>query len=671
MKTRQSRSPDRLTPRPLWPGVLGLAFAALFTILASVRLGAQGLQYDEINQAVGAFELLGRPSPMFVQARIWGIPVLVQTWTGALKTNLFGVFLALTGLSFEPVTWRLFGIGLAALGILVFFSVLGRRLRFLAAVVVGGLTVSDVTLLLHSRHEVGPVALSFALRLLFLAVLVRQAVDRGVSAARGCVLGLVVALGIFEKLSSVGLVLPLLFALVAFPELRQRRALAGLALGGSIGLMPLLMVNLDSLLTEGVMISWRQVFVRDYPPLAPLRYVAEWMSLGTGDDASRMILGEPASSGLWFAESVLVAAGLTVLIAALVGPGRARRSGEERLALVLLLGWAAMAVFFALLPKGTTTHHWVSATPVHYLAFALALSGAADPRLVAGDERVGGDPRGSRRRVVLLILVSLLLVARTARLIEVERALSAGKSSHQWDPSLTEFGRFAATVPEAAIIVAADWGIATQVFALSGGRPDHVIEPFWRYPGARALAADLERRSKCTAFVVALDPPSSYDPLLTHRILKDTTAWPGWRRTELDPGLRGLKAVRVIKLERIGGVGSPGAQSGGCRGSPDSQRVGPGGGRDVSDDRRQAPGRRGSCDLVIPRDRPNGCRRQRALASVPEHSPAARRRGPMGAVVTGAPVLAIGEARRVPRPPDRTSARERATITALREGTRA
>ena len=69
----------------------------LFLLFASVRIEAQGPRYDELHQAVGAFTWMGAPPPPIFCMDVHGLCVLDVPYSGALKTNLYGAWLRLTG----------------------------------------------------------------------------------------------------------------------------------------------------------------------------------------------------------------------------------------------------------------------------------------------------------------------------------------------------------------------------------------------------------------------------------------------------------------------------------------------------------------------------------------------------------------------------------------------
>src|SRR5262249_10572382 len=147
---------------------LAISFAAvaIYIALAAAHLGAQGLYFDELHQATAAFAYCGQPTEQFCPLSVRGIPVLNMTYSGAIKTAVYGLYLRCTGMPFSVTSWRLLGIVMTAVG-LVFFAVVARP----------GLTVrgmglfflfllTDASVLLHTRHDWGPVALALLFRFL-------------------------------------------------------------------------------------------------------------------------------------------------------------------------------------------------------------------------------------------------------------------------------------------------------------------------------------------------------------------------------------------------------------------------------------------------------------------------------------------------------------------------
>jgi hypothetical protein len=213
---------DTFTPNR-WSSVfLVLTPGIIFVTLATVRLDAQGLYYDELHQATGAFGYLGSsPAPFVVLtvgdilpplplvARLKSIPLLTMHYSGATKQAVYGLYLLLVEPKFGVVSWRLTGILVVASALVGFVLLVHRSLSTLSLVALLGFFLTDVTVILCTRHDWGPVAMALALRLVFIGLWLR--VDRigQPSFFTAFALGALVGVSVYDKLSSVVLIVPL------------------------------------------------------------------------------------------------------------------------------------------------------------------------------------------------------------------------------------------------------------------------------------------------------------------------------------------------------------------------------------------------------------------------------------------------------------------------------
>jgi hypothetical protein len=506
---------------------LGLAAAVLFILLTSVRIEAQGPQYDELHQAVGAFTWLGAPPPpIFCMDAFDRVCVLNMPYSAAVKTNLYGAWLRLVQPRFTLASWRSFGIFVVAAGIVLFCALAAPALPPRAMTVFLALLLTDEAVLLASRFDWGPVALSLAIRLALLGLWIGSEAGE-VPTPRGSFgLGTLVGFAIFEKLSAVVL-LPALAAMVlGSPRRRERRPLLAVAAGLAAGALPLAAVHLGALLLRGRPVSLGTGPEVDRSLAGFLSYVGHYLTLGGSGIFQEFMLGLDRLRGAEVVEGGLAAA--VCLIAA---------AGSARRARIALAGYAAVCLGLYFLPRPTWAHHWILGTPFQYAAVALALP--AVRRQAAGRRALG---------IALAVLVALWLCARLPGLVRIERALLAGRASSAWDPSLTEIGRFAAERPAGAVFVASDWGVATQIRVFSNGRPGLVYEPFWRYSGPEQLRRIQEESGARVLYLVRLRNPPRAIPGALERIERDLAADPRWREVPPEPRAAGLKEVLVRKL---------------------------------------------------------------------------------------------------------------------------
>jgi len=520
---------------------LGLAAAVLFVLLASVRIEAQGPQYDELHQAVGAFTWLGAPPPPIFCRAFHGVCILNMPYSGAIKTNLYGAWLRLTGARFTLASWRLFGILLIAAGIVLFCVLAGPALPPWTMAVFLALLLTDGTVLLAGRSDWGPVALSLTIRLALLGLWIGSEAGEGPSVRSSMGLGGLVGFAAFEKLSALVLVLPLAAMVLGSPRRRERRHLLAVVAGFTAGALPLAAVHLGALVVRGQPISLGGGPGMERSPAGFLAFVGDYLALGQGATVRSFVLGLDGLPRLEILEAAIAAAVCAAVFAIVtaMAVGREGRTSQPSIrgAGIALVGYGAVCLGLYFLPRPTWVHHWLLGTPFQYAAVALAL-----PALSRG---IG---RQKALGITLAVLTALWLAMRLPGLVQTERALAAGRASSSWDPSLAEIGRFAADREKGTIFIASDWGVATQILAFSGGRPGLVYEPFWRYQGPEQLRTLEEESGARVLYLVRLRDPQRTVPGAMERIEHDLLDDPRWREVPVEAGAARLRQVFVRKL---------------------------------------------------------------------------------------------------------------------------
>lgn len=545
-RTLQRRRPHATgdARRRRWPAwALAVLPAVALAALIGVRLDAQGLYYDELHQATGAFTYLGSPPEYFARAPVGGIPLLNMPYSGAIKTAVYGLYLRLVRPAFGVVSWRLVGVAFVAAGLIVFTALAPAQLSPVPLAVVLGLLLTDQTILLGVRHDWGPIALSLALRLALLAIWLRGELAARPSLGSSAALGALAGVMTFEKLNA-GVMIPVLAVMLLTGRRRSRRHLLAAGAGLLAGLAPLVAVNAASLLTDGRLISLSDMGTVPERSWEALRAHAQgYVRLAAGERVWHFILGGAPLPLARRAEAPLLLLALG-LAAALCVPRP--RTASARCALTALGCWLAIGVALAFFPRRTGVHHWVMGTPFQYLAIGLALDAT---------RRAGGGAAAARGalRWLLVAVVGGLLAVRLAGVCSLEQALWRGDSSRAWDPSLTALGRFAAARADTAVFAAADWGVATQIYCLSNGRPGLVDELFWSYRGPADLLALQQRSGATELYALALAPPSGVRREATARIFRDLAASPHWQELAPEPAATDLTAVTVRRFRYLPG----------------------------------------------------------------------------------------------------------------------
>ncbi|HOF17831.1 MAG TPA: hypothetical protein PK082_02895, partial [Phycisphaerae bacterium] len=349
-----------------------------------------------------------------------------------------------------------------------------------------------------------------------------------------------VGLAVFEKLSAVVLLAPLLAMLALSPRRLSLKHWLACAAGGLIGGAPLIALNVYTWTCWGKLLSLVHVATAETRACAGfLDYAGQYLALGSGATFRAFILGN-ASGAMPLLDGALTA-GLLAAIGAL-SAARWRTSPLLRLAGAMALSYGLVGAALYLLPQTTWAHHWVQGMPFQYAAMALAVAGV-----------LGGRAETKRARIVraaLPLAVAALLLARIPGCAMLERSLLHGDASIDWHPSLNAMGRFAARHADDAVFLAADWGVGTQIVCHADGREGVLYEPFWDYRG-QADVLDIARGcGRDALYVVWKKPPSPIRTVETDRMLRDTETLPAWRRVETEAQIANLPAVGVRKFVR-------------------------------------------------------------------------------------------------------------------------
>ena len=492
-----ANSAEKSNVRANFPLVLGIFGALLFVLLSSLNLTAQGPYQDELHQAAGSFCYLGSPPEKGVSLHIGGIPLLNTRYSGAIKTAVYGLYLRFVNPQFSLVSWRLLGILFVAAGILLFCSVTRKSLNPLANTVFLVLLLTDVSVLLASRHDWGPVALGLFLRLLFLAVWLSgegkgTAPSLGNSFALGCLVGVAV----FEKLSSFVLIFPL--GWIFLQNAKRRSFKHGLSTFGGLaaGSIPLVVVNFYSVYEKGYLISLRDFLKGDIPALDWSRFlglIQRYLELGNGRLIRRFILGDSAR---WTDGLELLLIGL-ILILILVFLFLHRRHLDVNLcqARTAILSYLSIGIALYFLPRGSWAHHWILGTPFQYLAIVLAAQA-----LTSKDLR--GLPGQRKLRYLFVILFALWVPLRVANAISLEQSLYRGKSSARWHPDVLSLAEFAVPHSNDAVFIAGNWGVAYPIYCFANGQQGFVYELYFNYRGPNHLRRIQEASGKQQLYVV-------------------------------------------------------------------------------------------------------------------------------------------------------------------------
>lgn len=449
---------------------LVIAGLLLATLLIGIWLVPfPGLQYDEalfVNAATGGG--IGSDSTSFVTRRVFGVPVLLMDYIGALKAWLYTPIFALFGVSIPSIRipMVLVFVGSVAIAVLVVW----RYSRPWVAVVTTLLLTTDPVFALMSRADWGPVAIAGFLRVGAIYALLRLVESR--QRRWFALASLALGIGVFNKLDYALFAASLLVsaAWVFWQDWRdiwrhQRKCLAAslsflfVVYGLAYYFMyrPAQYVGADDVGSLVDRVSVRTRLVADSFDGGPLTQYMTGTSISSG---SRVLL----------AALVSLAAAAAIFVGRRAGRRReAAASAGGRISvgrvLALMVSTAAFLLIAIVVSRGISgPHHGIMFWPLPALVIGLSLGLAAE------------SGRYSRRLAwPTLTIVVLAAAGGIATQIATYRDMAAALVDPEARTVIwtDESEQTAAAVSRAAagehpprVVVVTDWGIGNQLRAL-------------------------------------------------------------------------------------------------------------------------------------------------------------------------------------------------------------
>jgi hypothetical protein len=470
--------------------VAGILVAMAFCAMTMIHLEAQGAYYDELHQAPAAFSYLGK-HPKFFTVVFFDYPSLNMSYSGAIKSAIYGLFLRFVHPHFTLYSWRFLGIALVAAGIFIFYWIVGSSLTTGSAALFAVLLLTDVSVIVMTRHDWGPVALALLLRLAFVAAWLSIEFEESTAYKYG-IIGLITGVAIFEKLSSLVLIVP--FSLLIFRSRTRRTAWIPCGVGLLVGAIPLIRANMHTYRTTGTLVSfWGVAEGKGGFSVADVfGYARQYLSLGQGDIAQQVVLGESVNSFFTTMEAILI--GL-ILLGITVAAFHLPRHPMLRLASVMTASYVLIALALLVLPLPTYVHHWIIGTPFQYCAMALAA-----PAIVAmARQKI---PFAGTYRWIFAVTICALIAMRLPTLAAVESSLASGKAAPGFDPAFNQLAEFAATRSENSFFMATDWGTGTQLLCGVNGEDNTVDEPYWSETPVQTALELAHKTTKPVLYVI-------------------------------------------------------------------------------------------------------------------------------------------------------------------------
>jgi hypothetical protein len=453
-------------PHDWLPRLLLLAAGAYFVVMAGRWIASPGLQYDEVLFVNAA---TGEPTNgLFVAKRIFGLPVMLMGYIGALKAYLYYPVFQVFGVSPETVRWPVI---LASLVTLALTYLVARFTfdRLVSALLVLVMSV-DPTFMYLTKLDYGPVALMMVLKVSALFFGLRAVTTGSPRYLWG--MGTACALGLFDKLNFIWFLLSLVAAGGALfqAELRAmwRRDRLGLVLPLSL---LLILTGLATVFLVIPRLAESQEAASPVGPLERLRYVADlYASTMSGEYLYLLVTKRPVSAGSMMNPVValgFVGLALASLRAARRAGGAGRMLFRDRVLLFHLAIFLLIALQLLITKKAWGPHHIMMLYPFQlFVTFgaAVGLAGTWGALSVAG----------------VLVASGLHVGAAYQRGFR-----PTAEFEPQWSPVVYELVDYLNRHP-ADRIVSVDWGTHNQIWALGNPRTRSRARDRWpdfRKPG--------------------------------------------------------------------------------------------------------------------------------------------------------------------------------------------
>jgi hypothetical protein len=467
------------------PLLIVVLSCSYFALLASRHIAIPGLYYDEVlfvNAATGG------TSPSFVSRRIFGVPVMLMSYIGALKAYFYFPIFKLFGVS--AVTIRLPVILISLISLWMVFIISRLYFNTLTSAIVVSLVAFDPIFIFMTKLDFGPIVFMMVLKLLVLFFFIKTVTTRSTCflwpLVISCILGLYDKLNFIWFIIALGVSAAILFRAELSSVLRHQRF-------SSIALpMALLIITIlgSSVLTLRLLMQTQKANVSLWDRISyALTLYA--ISMNGGELYTRVLDSQLPSGTMTnyvtgLALVIMTIAGLRILVQKQRGRAVGLSFLERMMACYLIL-FAVIFVQIVLTHKAGGAHHILMLYPFHHFLAVGAAVGflrAVNERFRHGESaeaaasvvmsRVGGES-GSvpwRRHTynvglgISLALAGLLLASEARVGLSYERAFNDKQMFNpRWSPVIYDLAGYV-NDRDVDVIVFPDWGIHNQVFAL-------------------------------------------------------------------------------------------------------------------------------------------------------------------------------------------------------------
>lgn len=454
----------------------------------------------------------GGESDLFVFRRVGDIPVMLMPYIGALKAWLYYPIFKIFEINYFSI--RLPALLLGALAIGLTWKYVQNQFGPMAASIFLITAVVEPSTIFHSRLDWGPTALMMVFRgglLLSLAYWFYSGKSKYLLLALACA-----GLGIFDKLNLIWIATAAFVAgMLVYPErfwkfllLKNKNIIAAIIIGSAITFV-IFVKMLDISIPEEIGIADIGKRIGAFVHLLVLTM--------RGEGVYQFVI-QGGNQVFDLHSYVLIVTSLF----ALWGTYRGIRAGSlvARPLVYLTLMTSFLAIQIILTKKATGPHHFATFAPLWLIFMAVGMGSAME----------GIQKRSvvTARAIIGLFIILIVSTSMKVNLLYHEGFKTSIGNSH-WDPAASTELSAILMAHDVKSIVAVDWGLATNVQALSNNQ----VKVFDLWPmfndglsQAQAAWIDSEFINKGSLFVLHAEGKETFPS--ARRNFIETARNSGW-----------------------------------------------------------------------------------------------------------------------------------------------
>lgn len=520
--------------------LISTLFAIIFLFISTLKLDAQGLYYDELNFAPPALTFKGINADYSIFSSIKGLPIFINSYQGAVMSYPYGLYLKYFNQNFSVISWRLWGILIWTVSIFIFSLLSAKFLKPYQLAIFLAFLLTDNSVTLAIRFNYGPVLIPLISTLIIILAATKIFKGEQLRFYELFVLGFSIGLGIYAKLSSLPLLLPLVLLMIfMFINKRIKNKTILMILSGLItGALPVIYFNIKSLILDHNFFSLISTEVNhSFGRQDFINKTYSFFVSATGNGISSHILGTAYPVFHEFQEIFFIFFFSIFLIVSAV-------TFYKKIELLPIFSYESFLLIFLIMylfPMNTSVRHTIIAVPFLYLALATFWE--------ILDKNISEGKKYLKRSFSLLIIIWLIM--RLFNTYQLTQNLYQGKYSLSWHPEYTKIAQFAGTKIKDSIFVTADWGFTHQLFLFTGVKENTIYEPFWDYTDKNQFFNSIKGSGKQFLYLIYHKYKTPIKPEVTRKIINDINKANFLEKRQIEDEISKFEVIEVKKFRIV------------------------------------------------------------------------------------------------------------------------